>query len=446
MQVSQSQAMSRRFSGMRGFLLFCFGQFVSLLGTNMSRFALTIWAWEITGQATALALVGFFSFAPVVLVSPLAGALVDRLPRKLVLMLSDLAAGLSTVAILLLYVTGNLEIWHLYVAGAFAGAFESFQFPAFSAAISTMLPKEQYGRANGLLSLAESATTIAAPILAGLLLALIGIDGILLIDVVTFVFAVGMLLFIFIPQPTRSASDSHEDKGSLWYEMIYGFRYILDRPSLLGLQLLFMAANLLGGIGFVLIPPMILARSGNNELALATVQSFMGIGGVIGGVLMSVWGGPRRRVHGVLLGFIGSSLCQAWLGTGQMLWVWATAACASLLILPILNGSNQAIWQAKVALGIQGRVFATRRMIAQISSPVGILLAGPLADRFFEPAMRGGGALAPIFGGLVGTGPGAGMGLLIFLTGLIGTGIGIAGYIVPAIRNAEDLLPDHTST
>ncbi|MCC6169682.1 MAG: MFS transporter [Caldilineaceae bacterium] len=428
---------------MRGFLLFWFGQFVSLLGTSMSRFALTIWAWEITGQATALALVGFFSFAPVVLVSPLAGALVDRLPRKLVLMLSDLAAGLSTLAILLLYTTGRLEIWHLYVAGAFAGAFESFQFPAFSAAISSMLPKEQYGRANGLLALAESATAIAAPVLAGLLLALIGIGGILVIDAVTFVFAVSMLAFIFIPQPQRSAADSGEDQGSLWFEIIYGFRYILDRPSLLGLQLLFLAANLLGSIGMILVSPMILARSGNSELALASVQSAMGMGGVVGGLLMSTWGGPSRRVHGVLLGFIASSLAQAWLGTGQTLWVWSAAAFGSLLVLPVLNGSNQALWQAKVAPTVQGRVFATRRMIAQISAPVGTLVAGPLADQIFEPAMRSGGALAPLFGRLVGTGPGAGMGLLIVLTGVIGVGVGLAGYAIPAIRNAETILPDH---
>ncbi|RIK37474.1 MAG: hypothetical protein DCC57_21620 [Chloroflexi bacterium] len=211
----------------------------------------------------------------------------------------------------------------------------------------------------------------------------------------------------------------------------------------MGLQLLFLAANLLGSIGMILIAPMILARSGNSELALASVQSFMGMGGVVGGLLMSTWGGPSRRVHGVLLGFIASSLAQAWLGTGQTLWVWSAAAFASLLVLPILNGSNQAIWQAKVAPTVQGRVFATRRMIAQISAPVGTLVAGPLADRFFEPAMRSGGALAPLLGWLVGTGPGAGMGLLIVLTGTIGVGIGLAGYAIPAIRNAEDILPDH---
>ncbi|HRW48428.1 MAG TPA: MFS transporter, partial [Caldilinea sp.] len=187
--------------GMTAFTIIWIGQFLSLLGTSMTRFALTIWAFQVTGEATALALVGFFSFAPVIIFSPIAGALVDRWNRKFVMILSDLAAGLSTVAVLLLYATGRLEIWHLYVAGAFAGAFESFQFPAFSAAMSMLVPKAQYGRANGLVSLADSTTTIVAPILAGILLGIVGIAGIMAIDIVTFVVAVLAVLLVAVPQP-----------------------------------------------------------------------------------------------------------------------------------------------------------------------------------------------------------------------------------------------------
>src|SRR3954471_23048078 len=137
---------AERYTGMQAFLIFWSGQLVSLLGTAMSRFALTIWAWQLTGQATALALVAVFSFAPTVIMSPIAGAMVDRLPRKLMMMLSDGAAGVASLCILILYMSGHLQIWHLYVAGAFTGTFEAFQFPAFSAAITTMVPKEQYGR------------------------------------------------------------------------------------------------------------------------------------------------------------------------------------------------------------------------------------------------------------------------------------------------------------
>jgi MFS family permease len=427
---------------MRGFTLFWFGQLVSLLGTNMTRFALTIWAWEVTGQATALALVAVFSFGPAVLMSPIAGALVDRLPRKLMIILSDLAAGLVTLVVLALYTTGNLQIWHLYVAGAVAGAFESFQFPAFSAAISTMLPKAQYGRANGMLSLAESVSLIAAPVLAGLLLAVIGIDGIMLIDAVTFVFAIAVVLFIVIPPPQAATGDG-ASAGGLWSEIVFGFRYILARPSLLGLQLTFMLSNFFGGIGMVLLSPMVLARTGNSELALGSVQSAMGVGGVVGGALMSLWGGPKRRVHGVLLGLSATGAAQVWLGLGQTVWIWAAAGFCFVALIPILNGANQAIWQAKVAPGVQGRVFAARRMIAQIIGPVGMALAGPLADRLFEPAMHPGGSLAALLGAWFGTGPGAGMAVIMALAGVAAIGSGLAGYLAPAVRQADTLLPDH---
>jgi MFS family permease len=434
---------------MRAFLIFWFGQLVSLLGTNMSRFALTIWAWEITGQATALALVAVFAFAPTVIVSPIAGAMVDRLPRKLMMMLSDAAAGLASLIILLLYLSGNLQIWHLFVAGAFTGAFESFQFPAFSAAITTMVPKEQYGRANGLLSLAESTAMIAAPVFAGLLLAIIGIGGVLFIDVLTCVFAVGVLVFITVPAPKRTTdveADGTVAKSTFWQEMTYGFRYIWARPSLLGLQMTFLASNFLGGIGMILVNPMVLARTGNNELALATVQSAFGIGGVAGGLLLSAWGGPKRRVHGVLLSFIWLSLFQMWIGTGQTLWVWAAASFLMMLAFPVVNGSNQAIWQAKVPPDVQGRVFGARRVFAQISGPLGMVIAGPLADFVFEPAMQADGAFSDSLGWLFGIGPGAGMGVVISLSGLIAVAIGIVGYTIPAIYHAETLLLDHDQT
>ncbi len=430
-------------TGMTAFTVVWLGQLVSLVGTGMTRFALAFWAWQVTGEATALALVGFFSFGPTVLISPLAGALVDRWNRKLVMMFSDLAAGLSSAAILLLLLSNQLQIWHLYVAGAFAGIFESFQFPAYSAAITTMLPKEQYGRANGMLALAQSASGIVAPVFAAGLLIAIGIEGILIVDVITFVAAIGALIAVSVPQPTRSEA-GRRAQGSLLKESAYGFRYIFERPSLLGLQLVFFGSNLIATFGFVLLAPMILARTRNDAGALASVESALGIGGVIGGLLMSTWGGPKRRVHGVLAGMaLESVLGTLLIGLGAGTIVWVAGAFLSSLFIPIINGSNQAIWQAKVAPDVQGRVFATRRLIAQITAPVAMLLAGPLADRVLEPAMMPGGSLAPIFGGLVGAGSGAGMALMFVITGILGMFAGLAGYAFRAVRNAEDILPDH---
>lgn len=430
-------------SGMRGFTFVWLGQFVSLLGTGMTAFTMTIWAWQTTGEATALALVGFFTFAPTVLMSPIAGALVDRWNRKLVMMLSDLASGLSTVIVLILMTSGRLEIWHLYVTGAFSGAFQAFQFPAYSAAVTMMLPKEQYARANGMISLAGSASRILAPVAAGILLGIVGTSGILAFDIITFIVAIGTLLPIHIPQPPSTELRQGE-KPSLLRDSVYGFRYIYERPSLLGLLLVFFAMNLSFSMVFPLLAPMILSRTGNDTLILGSVQSALGVGGVLGGVLMSVWGGPKRKIHGVILGMVASSLLGTLtLGLGQSPVMWTFAAFAIMCFMTIVNGSSQAIWQAKVAPEIQGRVFATRRLIAQITSPVSMILAGPLADWVFGPAMMPGGALVPVFGWLVGTGPGAGISLIFVFAGLFGAIIGISAYAFVAIRNLEDILPDY---
>ncbi len=433
---------STRPTGMRAFTVIWLGQVVSLLGTAMTQFALTLWAYELTQSATALALVALFSFAPGALLSPVIGALVDRWNRRLVMMLSDLGGGLATVAVFLLYTSGNLQVWHLYVAGALAGIFQAFQWPAYSAAISTMLPKEQYARANGMLGLAEAASGVLAPPLATALLVLIGLRGIFLIDIVSFVVAVSALLFVFIPQPPVTEA-GRAGRGSLLKESAFGFRYIFARPSLLGLQLVFTLTNFFATTSFALFAPMLLARTGSNEAVLATAQSAAALGGVAGGLLLSAWGGPKRRVYGVLVGMILTAAAQTASGMGQTVLVWAAASFVTGLVIPILNGSNQAIWQAKVAPDVQGRVFASRRLIAQVTIPFGAAIAGPLADNLFEPAMREGGALAGIFGGLVGTGPGAGIGLMFVLTGLAGIVVALLGFTVPAVRYAETRLPDH---
>ena len=437
---------NRRPSGMFGFSIVWFGQLVSMVGSGMTRFALTIWIWQETGEATALAVVGVFSFAPAIFLSPIAGAIVDRVSRKRVMIASDLAAGLSTVALLILYSGGHLEIWHLCAAGFFASAFESFQFPAYSAAITTMIDKKHYTRANAMLGMVGSASTVIAPLLAGVLLSLLGISGIMGIDIVTFVFAIGTLLFVSIPNPTETAA-GRASRGSLLSESVFGFRYIGSRPSLLGLLLIFFGINLTVTFAMILLAPMILARTANNTVILGTTLMMFGVGGVVGGLLIAAWGGFKRRIHGVLLGLILASLLgQVVIGVGQGLWMWGLGAFLMMFFLPLVNGSSQAIWQAKVPPDIQGKVFATRRLIAQVSAPVAMIVAGRLADVVFEPAMASGGAFARLFKPLVGSGPGSGMALMFMFAGVLGAAVAVTGYLVPAIRRVEDLLPDHDAS
>lgn len=435
-------ASTARPSGMVAFTAVWLVQIISVLATNMTQFALTIWIYEKTGSATALGLQQVFFITPFLLISPIAGVMVDRYNRKVMMMVSDLGAGLATVALLILQALGVLQVWHLYIAAVVAGLGNAFQWPAYSAAISTMVGKEQYGRANGMMSLIEMGPGIFSPIMASALLPLAGLTGIMLIDVVTFLSAIGVLFFVFIPQPPKTEV-GREGQGSIWKESAFGFKYIFARPSLLGLQLIFFFSNLFAGIGFTVLAPMVLARTGNNSAALGTVMSAGAIGGVVGGVLMSAWGGFKRRVHGVLLGWIVASIFSILLGWGQGLPVWIPAILLSTVVGPIINGSNQAIWQAKVAPDVQGRVFSARRLIAWFTNPITPLIAGLSADFVLEPGMKVGGSLTGAFSWLVGMGPGAGMALLIIFTGVAGLLVGITGYFVPAVRDAETMLPDH---
>jgi len=430
-------------TGMFGFTIVWLGQIVSVLASAMSQFGLTIWMFEKTQSATALGLMQVFFITPFLLISPIAGVMVDRHNRKMMMMVSDLGAGLATILILIFQSLGILEFWHLYFASVIYGLGMAFQWPAYSAAITTLVPKELYGRANGMMSLIEAGPGVIAPLLAGALLPVIGLTGILFFDVATFILAIGALLIVHIPQPSRS-KEGEQGKGSIWQEAAYGFKYIFARPSLLGLQLIFFAGNLFAGIGFTLLAPMILSRTDNNSLIFGTVQTAGAIGGLAGGMIMSAWGGFKRRVHGVLLGWIISGIGMAVVGLSGGLPFWITGMVIMALISPLINSSNQAIWQAKVAPDVQGRVFSARRLIAWFTNPISPIIAGTMADFVLEPQMRvTSSTLSGIFGWLVGTGPGAGMGLLLVICGIFGALAGLMGYFYPAVRNAEDMLPDH---
>ncbi len=429
--------------GMRAFILVWIGQLFSMIGSQMTHFAMGIWAWDTTGQATPLAMVGFFSLAPLIVFSPIAGVLVDRWNRKLVMALSDIGAGLVTAAILVLLLTNRLEIWHLYLTGAVGGIFGAFQWPAYSAAISLMVPKKHYARTSGMISMAGSGVGIIAPILAGFLLPLVGISGIIAIDLVTLAIALMFLSIVLIPEPKRKQID--RAKGAFLRELIYGFRYLFDRPSLLYLQLMFFMGNLFFSVGYTLLTPMVLASTGGNATILGSVQSAGAIGGLAGGLILTAWGGPKKKVNGVIFGWIASGLLgMALMGLGRALPYWLAAHFLIILITPLINGANQAIWQSKIAPEVQGRVFSVRRFIAQITVPISMAAAGPLADQLFEPALQmpQNGVerqLSRVFG----SGPGAGMSLMILLSGVLVAIVGLVAYRVRAIRDVESLIPDH---
>lgn len=435
---------SKRPTGMTAFTIVWAGQLVSVLASSMTQFALTIWAYQETGSALALGAVNTFFLIPFLLLSPIAGAMVDRYDRKLMMMVSDLTAVLATAALLIIHASGHLQIWHLYIAAVVNGLGSTFQWPAYSAAISTMVPKENYSRANGMMSLIYSGPAVLAPMLAGILLPIIRLTGILTIDVVTFFLAIGALLIVDVPQPVKTV-EGQAEQGSLLKEGLYGFKYIFARRSLLGLLVFFICLNFTIGMAINLFAPFILTRTDYNSASLGAVESAAAIGAVVGGILVTAWPGFKRRMTNIFVGEAMTGLFMLTLfGLGRSLPVWIIFAALGSITPVFVNGSSQAIWQSKVAPDVQGRVFSARRMIAWITDPITPLLAGALADYVTEPGMQAGGLLASTFGWLVGTEPGSGMALQFFFAGICYMLVVLAVYLFfPVVRNLEDLLPDH---
>lgn len=429
--------------GMRAFYVLWAGQFVSIFATRMTNFAITLWAWDLTGTAMGLVWVGVITFIPGVILSPFAGTLIDRWNRKFVLALSDAGAALSTVILLYLFVTDQAEIWHLYATGALSSAFGAFQYPAYSAVVTTMVPKEQFARANSMGSIVGSASGIAAPLLAGALLAVIDIPVIMIIDLATFGIALFTLAIIFIPQPVPT-KEAQGSQGSIWKETLQGLRYILDRQSLTYIFLLFTLSNIHAGFGYPMMTPMILAKTGDNSVILGMTRSAGSIGFLVGGLVMSIWGGPKKRIHAVNMSFILWGLLGAFIfGPSWSLPLWLVGSFFMAVFNPIINSAYIAILQAKVEPGIQGRIFGLENAITTISFPIGQLVAGWLADNVFEPAMIPGGTLVGFLGSFFGSGRGAGIGVVIMIAGVMALFNGSLGYFLKPIREIETLLPDH---
>jgi DHA3 family macrolide efflux protein-like MFS transporter len=428
--------------GMTAFVIVWAGQVASLIGTAMSQFALTVWAWKATGSAMTLSVIAFCGFAPMIVLMPFAGILVDRWDRKVTMAVSDAASGLATLAVLLLFATGRLQVWHLYVTSIFSASFQAFQWPAYSAAISTMIPRVHYARASGMLSIAQSASGIAGPAIAGALVASVGLPIVLAVDIVSCIVAVSVLVFVKIARPMPSTRGA-EVRGKWWTQAVFGFRYIFARPPLMSLMMLFIVFNVFAMLCHGVWSALILARSGGAAAVLGLTESASAVGFGMGGLLLIIWSGPRRKMTGILWAMVVASVVGSILvGLGRSLPVWAFAGFVGSMAMPVMNGLSQSIWQCKVPADVQGRVFSARMQLSQLVTPVAMIASGWMADRVFEPAMLPGGGLAKLFGRLVGIGAGSGMAVMFIIFGVLGTVAAVAGFFIHQLRDAESLLPD----
>lgn len=428
-------------SGMAIFYIVWLGQVISLVGSGLTSFALGVWVFQRTDSITQFALIGLFTVLPRVLLSPLIGPLVDRWDRRWAMILSDTGAGLSTLTIVLLLYGGRLEIWHIYLLAAVSAAFGTVQWPAYMASTTLLVPKGNLGRANGMSQFGQAASEILAPALAGALLLTIGLGGIILIDFASFLFAVVTLLIVRFPKPqTTTSAEGKPGEGSWWHEIAYGWNYVTARRGLLGLLIFLATVNFMWGMVGALITPMILGFTSSHMLGV--IISVAGAGMLVGSLAMSIWGGPKRRIYGVLNFELLSGVCFMLIGLRPAFWSVMLGVFGAHATIAIIYGSNQAIWQSKVAPGVQGRVFATQQMIARAATPLAFLLAGPLAERFFEPLLTASGPLVAGVGGIIGTGAGRGIGLLFILMGVAKIVVSLGAYLNPSIRYVEDELPD----
>lgn len=371
------------------FLVLWAGQAVSVIGTGLTTFALSVWVYQETGSVTQFALINVLSSAPLLFVSPLAGGLVDRWDRKRTMLAADLVSCAAVLGLYLLYLTGTMAIWHIYLACVVAALAGAFHWPAYAASTTLMVEKRHLGRAAGMAEFARAAQVVVSPLLGGALVIGAGLGTVLVVDCVSFLVAAACLLLVSVPSPEP------RPHGSLLQDVRVGWRYLSARPGLMRLLAQFAMMNLLCSFVPVLMIPLALSATSASLLGLTVTLATLGF--LAGGVVMSVWGGPRLRVRAIVLCAVAQGAAMIVTGARPAVVLIVAGLFCFHFLIPVINGCSQAIWQVKVPPELQGRAFAIRRMLAQATSPIGYLLAGPLADQVFVPAFGSGRGVGMLF-------------------------------------------------
>jgi MFS transporter, DHA3 family, macrolide efflux protein len=429
---------------MRVFWITWFGQLISILGSGLTAFGVGAKIFLDTRSTTQFALLSFFAFAPMVVLSPLAGALVDRWDRRRAMLLADLGNGFSTLLIFGMVLAADrglfeLKPWHFYLPVSIGACFGAFRWPAFFATVTLLVPKQHLGRANAMAEVASGASQILSPIVAGALIEKVGLVGVLTVDVCSFTFAVLTLLMVRFPRPTQSV-EGQQGKGSLREEVKQGWNFIRTRPGLVGLLCFTVVAVLCMDLVMLLITPLVLAFTDISTLGV--IASVAGVGALLGALTMGIWGGAKNQLHSMLAFQVASGLVLFMAAPSPSVPLVATAAALYLFTMPPMMAGSQSIWQRKIPADLQGRATSVKRMVLLCVTPFVGLVAGPLADDVFEPAMVPGGVLAGTMGSLLGTGPGRGIAVIFIVLGLM-TLINVAvAWMNPRVRHLDVELPD----
>ncbi|MFE0526438.1 amino acid adenylation domain-containing protein [Micromonospora parva] len=418
------------------FAVVAFGQFVSMIGSGLSTLVLSIWVYQQTGAITDFAVVSAVGMLPGILAGPVAGAVADRWDRRRVMLVSDAVAAAAMVALVLLVtVGGGLRLWQIYLAVSVTSLAGAFQRPAYLAAVAQLVPKRYLGHANGISQLGVGVGLVFAPLLGAGLIGVIGIRGVILIDVSTF--CVGALTLLLVRFPDRLFRRREE---AFRTEVANGWRYVARRPGLRAALRFFVIDHAFYTLGFAVITPMLLIEQ--SPVALGLALSAGGVGGLLGSLTMGLWGGTARRATGMIL-FMGvASLAMAVVGIGASPAFAVVGMFALTFAESLIDGHWIALIQTKVGFDLQGRVLSIFITVMMLTMPLGYLVVGPLADHYVQPLLEPDGALAGTVGAVIGTGPGRGLALLVVLSGLLQLAWAIRGWCNPTLRLIEDDLPD----
>lgn len=423
--------------GFKKFIIFWIGGSVSQLGSAMTSFALILWTYTQTNSAMAVSLMSFCNYLPYIVVSLIAGGFIDRHRKKTIMLVSDTLAAVCSLAVCLLFWNGRLEIWHIYVVNAVIGIMNSFQGPAQAVAIGIMVPEERLSQMSGMSSFAANLISVISPVLASAIFGFGGLGMVIVVDLLSFVFNfVVLLVFIKIPEQLKETSDEKNFLSGT----VDGFHFLLQNKGLWYIIVTMAAINFFSQLTYEnILSPMILARSGNDSMVLGVVNMVLGIGGILGGLVVSV---KKLKISSVKMIYFSAALSfllgDMMMGLGQNVFWWSVAAIAACFPIPFIMAGQNVILYKMVPQELQGSVFSVRNAIQYATIPIGLLLGGFLADYVFEPFMQSESGLANALGHLVGTGNGAGMAVMFLCTGIMGSTVSLLAYHKKEIQKLQE--------
>lgn len=402
---------------LRDFYLLWSTQSLSQLGSAITAFALTLWLYEKTGSALSTAGLRICTYVPYIVMSIFAGALSDKFEKKKTMLVCDLLAAVSTIAVFILYKTDTLDVWHLYLINAISGLMNTVQQPASEVAYTLITPKEYYQKTSGLQSLSRSLVTIGNPVIASALYGLAGLDAAIAVDLLTFAVAfLTLSSLVRIPEPE---SRQNETQGVLQLAK-EGIQYLKSNPLILYVILFMAGVNLIASAFDAVLPAFIIPNPRGGNYVLGIVTSFSGIAMVVGSLFATVMGKPKDRVKVIYLSMLFSLATENYLlAFSRSPVLWGIGQFLGWVFVPVMSTNQNVIMRNTIPERLMGRVYACRNTLQFFTIPIGLTLGGFMVDNVCEPFMRD--SNSEVLRSLFGSGKGSGAALMLFILGLAGT-------------------------